>query len=69
MTAGIGFGDENNKSRVFRISRDHCLYVMRDFPLILLANCFIVSKSQKLGRFKVKNDQNLFVSLPIFDPF
>jgi hypothetical protein len=36
-------------------------------PLILLANYFSVVKSQKLGRFEVKNDQNFFVLRPFFN--
>jgi len=35
--------------------------------LILLANYFSVVKSQKLGRFEVKNDQNFFVLRPFFN--
>ena len=37
--------------------------------MILLANCFIVPKSLKIGCFEVKNDQILFVSVPIFGLF
>jgi hypothetical protein len=36
-------------------------------PLILLANYFSVVKSQKLGRFEVKNDQKFFVLRPFFN--
>jgi hypothetical protein len=31
-----------------------------------LANYFSAVKSQKLGRFEVKNDQNFFVLRPLF---